>query len=174
MPLYLMRHGETAWNVEGRMQGRRDSPLTPRGEAQARALGGILVAHGLSGLPCLASPAGRATRTAALAGLAATVLEDLSEIGMGRWEGRLRSDLTASDGVRWKLDAPGGEGRAFAGRVARLAVALPRPALVVTHGMVLIGLRAALRGQGPEAWDGLDDPQGVVFRADEGGEAVLR
>lgn len=36
--LYLMRHGQTVWNAEGRMQGRLDSPLTPLGEAQARRL----------------------------------------------------------------------------------------------------------------------------------------
>ena len=41
-PLYIMRHGETEWNVLGRLQGRFDSPLTERGVAQSRAQRDIL------------------------------------------------------------------------------------------------------------------------------------
>ena len=37
--IYLVRHGETEWNREGRMQGNLDSPLTERGEDQARRVG---------------------------------------------------------------------------------------------------------------------------------------
>ena len=40
--IYLLRHGETVWNREGRLQGQRDSPLTARGIAQAGALGDLL------------------------------------------------------------------------------------------------------------------------------------
>ena len=39
MRILLARHGETAWNAEGRYQGQSDIPLSPLGEAQARALG---------------------------------------------------------------------------------------------------------------------------------------
>ena len=38
-PLYLLRHGETAWNLERRLQGMKDSALTERGRAQAAAIG---------------------------------------------------------------------------------------------------------------------------------------
>ena len=44
-PLYLLRHGETAWNLERRMQGSKDSSLTARGRAQAAALGRALAAE---------------------------------------------------------------------------------------------------------------------------------
>ncbi|MCB2120639.1 MAG: histidine phosphatase family protein, partial [Rhodobacteraceae bacterium] len=45
--LYVLRHGETVWNAEGRMQGTLDSPLTERGCAQARRQGEILASLGL-------------------------------------------------------------------------------------------------------------------------------
>ena len=41
-PLYVLRHGETAWNTERRMQGTKNSPLTERGRAQALAMGRTL------------------------------------------------------------------------------------------------------------------------------------
>ena len=44
-PLYLLRHGETAWNTERRMQGTRNSDLTERGRAQALAMGRALKAE---------------------------------------------------------------------------------------------------------------------------------
>ena len=174
MTLYLIRHGETAWNVEGRMQGGRDSALTARGRAQAERLGVLAATHGLTPLPAFASPLRRAAETAALAGLSAVPMDDLAELGMGAWEGRLRADLTDAAGVTWKLAAPGGEGAAaFETRIARVLRALPRPAVVVTHGMVLIALRARLRGLDRAAWDALDDRQGVIYRVADGRETVL-
>ncbi len=41
-PLYMLRHGETAWNTERRMQGTKNSDLTDRGRAQAEAMGRTL------------------------------------------------------------------------------------------------------------------------------------
>jgi len=63
--IYLVRHGETEWNLVRRYQGWGDSPLTERGLAQAEAIGRLL-----SGLPearsaeLVSSPIGRARRTA--------------------------------------------------------------------------------------------------------------
>jgi broad specificity phosphatase PhoE len=57
--------------------------------------------------------------------------------------------------------------------VADLLAALRGPAILVTHGVVLVALRAALAGRGPEAWDALDDPQGVVLVVQDGRERVL-
>ena len=46
--LYLVRHGETTWNRETRMQGSLDSPLTSLGRAQAEALGAALYESGIT------------------------------------------------------------------------------------------------------------------------------
>lgn len=98
MNVLLVRHGETAWNREGRYQGRTDIPLSPDGEAQVRALGQRL-AH----LPidiAIASPLSRAKNTAQaiLAGRATPLEldEGLLEISHGQWEGQLASDIELS------------------------------------------------------------------------------
>ena len=59
----LLRHGETVWNLEGRYQGQLDSPLTPVGLAQARALGKRLA--GMKFAALYSSDLGRARQTAA-------------------------------------------------------------------------------------------------------------
>lgn len=119
MKILLARHGETAWNAEGRYQGQSDIPLSPVGEAQARALG-----RRLRDVPiarAVASPLGRARRTAELAlgdraGLLSTD-PGLLEIAHGRWEGLLASEIGARDPDRlraWReapheVLMPGGE-----------------------------------------------------------------
>jgi len=72
-PLYVLRHGETAWNLERRMQGTKDSPLTERGRAQAEAMGRTLkaeLAREPSATIFLRSPLGRARQTADIVGRA--------------------------------------------------------------------------------------------------------
>jgi probable phosphoglycerate mutase len=94
MHILLVRHGETAWNREGRYQGRTDIPLSEAGEDQVRALRDRL-AHVAFTL-ALASPLSRARVTAEtiLAGRAALELHDgLVEISHGTWEGQLASDV---------------------------------------------------------------------------------
>ena len=64
MRVLLARHGETAWNAEGRYQGQSDIALSPVGEAQARALGARLRDVRID--RAIASPLSRALRTASL------------------------------------------------------------------------------------------------------------
>lgn len=170
-PLYLLRHGETFWNREGRMQGGRDSALTPLGRVQAARQGAILRRAGVAA-PAWTSPRGRARATAALAGLEARIDPDLAEISMGAWEGEVRPAGPAP-GVLWKFGAPGGERQAALIARLRRVLARPGPAILVTHGVVVIGLRALARGLPPEAWDRLTDPQGTVLRLDGRGETAL-
>lgn len=100
MKVLLARHGETPWNAEGRYQGKRDIALSDNGERQAQLLGDrladVAVTH------AVASPLGRARRTAELALGAARVSmlrfdEGLMEIGHGDWEGLLASEIRARD-----------------------------------------------------------------------------
>jgi broad specificity phosphatase PhoE len=100
MRIMLARHGETAWNAEGRYQGQEDIPLSPVGEAQARALGDRL--RGVHIDRAVASPLSRALRTAELAlgeqrvGLLTTDA-GLKEIAHGEWEGLLAHEIHARD-----------------------------------------------------------------------------
>jgi probable phosphoglycerate mutase len=95
MNLLLVRHGETAWNREGRYQGRTDVPLSPDGERQVAALA-VRLAHVPIAI-AVASPLERARRTAQVVlGDRATPLEvadGLLEISHGAWEGQLSSDI---------------------------------------------------------------------------------
>jgi probable phosphoglycerate mutase len=88
--LILLRHGETEWSRDGRHTGRTDIPLTARGVAGAEALA-PMVARRVAGdrlVAVFASPAQRAQRTAALAGLKVTKTDpDLWEWDYGGYEG---------------------------------------------------------------------------------------
>ena len=67
--IFLLRHGETAWNAEHRLQGHKDSPLTSRGREQARIVGRILSKYfgRRHQTPMAVSPLGRARATKAYA-----------------------------------------------------------------------------------------------------------
>jgi uncharacterized phosphatase len=88
--LYLVRHGETDWNAERRIQGRTDIPLNDTGRAQARATGALLARRTWDGL--FSSPLGRAAETATIIGgeigmpLAGTI-DAIAERNYGEAEG---------------------------------------------------------------------------------------
>ena len=100
MKILLARHGETAWNAEGRYQGQEDIPLSDVGEAQARALGERLRHVHID--KAVASPLKRALRTAELAlgdDRLARLTTDagLMEIAHGTWEGLLAAEIRERD-----------------------------------------------------------------------------
>jgi len=102
MKIILARHGETSWNAAGRYQGQADIPLSPVGEAQARALGERL--REVPVTRAVASPLGRARQTAefALGERRAMLSTDpgLMEIAHGTWEGLLASEIGERDPER--------------------------------------------------------------------------
>lgn len=182
--IYLVRHGETVFNAEGRQQGRLDSPLTALGEAQAASVGRLL--GGLIGKPdgwrLIASPLGRTQATAAIIGktLRLPVETDprLVEVSFGEWDGRLREELAlehpeAFASKAWRFAAPGGEGHeAVHGRLADWLASLPpepdRKVIVVSHGGAGRVLRGAFLGLSQdEIWD-LAVPQDAVYRLASG------
>ena len=84
--LILLRHGETEWSLAGKHTGRTDIPLTPSGEAAAKALGPLLSRRDI--VAVFTSPARRAVTTAAFAGLSnARPDPDLWEWDYGGYEG---------------------------------------------------------------------------------------
>src|SRR5690348_15738685 len=97
--IYLLRHGETEWNKDGRLQGQRNSSLTPTGRQQAEQLGRLLAARlGHQRLPLHVSPLDRARETASIirqyvAGPEPIVDPRLQEMTLGQWEGLTRSEV---------------------------------------------------------------------------------
>ena len=90
MKLYLIRHGQTVWNLEGRFQGWNDSALSEKGISNAKALRERL--KDISFYEVYASPVGRAMTTAHIvSGLEMDKIipdENLREINLGSWQGR--------------------------------------------------------------------------------------
>jgi len=153
----VVRHGETRWNLEQRMQGHFDSPLTAVGRAQAEAIARRLAAETRFGL-LVASDLGRARDTARAIGAATghEVLTDarLRERHWGAGEGLTYAEIAERYPDAFRPDhevdpdyaVPGGESRrAFFARAAEAFAALTRahPAeriIVVTHGGVVAAL----------------------------------
>lgn len=183
--IYLVRHGETVFNAEGRFQGHADSPLTPRGEAQAHEAGRLLrdLRRGEEGWRIVSSPLGRARRTteiiAQIAGLEAGVSFDprLKEISLGSWDGLTRTDIEARNGFsgfsapkgpKWWFLAPDGESyETFSGRISAWleeAVKEAGTVVVVSHGGAGRLLRGLYLGLDREATFALDTPQNCLFR----------
>lgn len=176
--LFLLRHGETTWNVARRLQGRRDAPLTPRGEAQALAMGALLAAQGVTAdrFAFWTSPLGRARRTAelALGPFGGPLREDerLAEIGLGDWEGLDRDEIEArwpgafaeDDPILRYADVPGGERLAAVDARCRSFLGdLAGPAVIVTHGAASRFLRGVLLDLPLEVLGTLPGGQGVVY-----------
>ena len=159
----LARHGETVFNVEGRWQGQSDSPLTPRGLAQARQLAVALADERLAAV--YSSDLGRAAHTAhevaALHHLEVAHDVRLREIDVGLWTGLSRAQIEAfdADGLRaWattpaRMRMPRGESLAQAQQRALAFFAERMPAhqgqtvAVITHGAIGQAILIAAMGR---------------------------
>ncbi len=91
MKIYFIRHGETDWNVENKIQGSNDIDLNENGISQALALGEKVKKLGLPIHKLYTSPQIRARKTAELLSEALEIeykiAEGLEEMNLGRWEG---------------------------------------------------------------------------------------
>jgi broad specificity phosphatase PhoE len=144
--LLLVRHGETDWNAEGRLQGHTDRPLNDYGRRQAGALAEELAADSIDA--AYSSDLARARETAEIVaarlGLAVSVDPGLREKNWGSWEG-----LTPDE--RLKVDYVGESTQAHRERTlaSLLAIAERHPGervLVVTHGGSVRRVQAAVSG----------------------------
>ena len=142
----IVRHGETAWSVTGQHTGRRDIPLTPRGEGMARDVGERFRGRRFDAV--FTSPLQRAFRTCELAGFRAVaeVLPDLMEWSYGDYEGLTKIEVhkTRPDWRIFRDGCPGGESPAdVLGRADRLVARLRSvggDTLVFAHGHLLRAL----------------------------------
>lgn len=112
---YLIRHGQTTFNVQKRHQGWVDSELTELGRQQARYAGLTLLSLGIgSESTVFTSPLGRAAGTAKIISETLNVKSqplvdhDLKEIGMGTWEGKTEAEFNPQ-ATQMSLFSPDGE-----------------------------------------------------------------
>jgi|SRR5262245_34296885 len=183
--LYYVRHGLTDWNVEGRLQGRQDTPLNATGKEEARRCGKILrdlfARDGCTATDCgyVSSPLVRARATMnilrATLGLAPEgYLLDarLAEIAFGEWEGltyqnilaRDRDIVEAREHDKWLFRPPGGETyEEVAQRVGAWHATLDRDTVVTAHGGTARALIAFLGVAPPEEAVHHSIDQGVVY-----------
>ena len=186
--IYLVRHGRTEFNAEGRFQGHCDSPLTPLGVAQAARYGELLtrLIPDPAAWTLVASPLGRTVATAEIMagvlGLPGNFSRDprIAEVGMGSWDGLTDHEIEmTSPGARagstrydFFFRAPDGEGYdAFAARLRSWldeATASPRPIIAVSHGVAGRVLRGLYAGMDPAAALKLEAPQDAIFRLADG------
>ncbi len=186
-PWFLfIRHGETDWNAEGRLQGGRDVSLNARGRRQAadagRHVAAFLAREGRSAadIHMVTSPLGRTRETAAavrvVLGLdpaAYEVDERLQEFSFGLWEGLTWSEVKARDPHRhkerrrdkWRFVPPEGESYAMlAERVAGWLGTVGEGVIAVSHGGVARVLMVLAGGLSPLAAPNTEVPQGRVIR----------
>jgi broad specificity phosphatase PhoE len=188
--LYYVRHGETDWNVAGRLQGWHDPALNAVGRRQAAVCADILrdliEREGCSPLDYgyVTSPLQRARQTAeimrAALGLAPgeyRVDPRLREIGFGEWEGltlrevrsRAPQALAARERDKWAFVPPGGESYAqVALRMREWYEALNGNTVVIAHGGTARALIAVLGIAPPAEAPSIDIGQGIVYRFADG------
>jgi broad specificity phosphatase PhoE len=164
--IFLTRHGETVWNVQHRIQGSKDSPLTARGVRQARQLArqlkDVMLTHIYS------SPLARARKTAGIVarqhGLTVKTDRGFRERGFGIFDGLDRAEaerkgLPSRADINWR--PPRGE--SLRACMARVLAAFRRilrrhkagdRILIISHGCALRCLVHRLHGGKPEDfWD---------------------
>ena len=185
LTIYYIRHGETDWNVAGRLQGRRDVPLNARGRAQATHCGDVLRDlfarnnRDPAALDYVSSPLKRACETMQLLRTTLDLVPDafrrdeqLAEIAFGDWEGFTIAQLHERDSARiaqrehdkWHFVPPGGESyEMVSARMRDWYENLGADTVVTAHGGTARGLIAYLGIAKPAAAPLLDIAQGVVY-----------
>ena len=189
--IYYIRHGETAWNAEGRFQGSQDIPLNDLGRTQAVTAGGILAdllardGREASSMPFVASPLGRARLTMELMRGTLKLPPDqyavddrLREIGYGQWEGLTLPEMKLHDAAtfasrdqdKWGVAAPSGESYASVTlRMREWFDSLLVDTVAVAHGGTMRALMVALGIAAPLEAAETPIGQGVVYVFNGGG-----
>jgi broad specificity phosphatase PhoE len=170
--LWLVRHGETEWSRDRKHTSRTDILLTPRGEAQAGALGSLLGPRPPALV--LVSPRQRSLRTAELAGLVPyTVDPDVAEWDYGEYEGLTTPEIRQQrpGWTIWTGDPPGGE---TAGQVgARADRVLDRVRSALSHGDVVVVGHGHFGRVLAARWLGLEPAGGRLFALDAAAPCLL-
>jgi len=189
--IYYIRHGETSWNAQGKLQGTQDIALNDLGRRQAAHAGAVLAdllkrdGCDTSALPFVASPLGRARATMELVRGALKLppetyaLDDrLREIGYGVWEGSTLAEMQAADPelyarrltAKWTMAPKGGETYAeVQHRMRDWYDSVTGNTVAVAHGGTARALMVALGIETPESAADLPIEQGAVYVFGDGG-----
>ncbi|MFN3171989.1 MAG: histidine phosphatase family protein [Hyphomicrobiales bacterium] len=190
-PLIFIRHGQTDWNKEGRLQGGQDIPINETGTWQAtrngRRLKGVFEdeAFKLEDFTFVASPLGRCIRTMGLVRQGLDLDPDagferddrLREITFGQWEGKTFDDLQALDpqavtereADKWGFVPPDGESyQMLSQRMKPWLESLDRPTVAVSHGGVSRAVRGLLFDLESDEIPRLDVPQDKIYLVQDG------
>jgi broad specificity phosphatase PhoE len=184
-PLYFVRHGETDWNLEGRLQGQRDIALNTAGRRQATACGVILgdLLRQLGRQPnefvYVSSPLSRARETMALMRQALgldpapnQIDPRIQELSFGDWEGETIAEIRARDPAaiaarerdKWSFEPPQGESYArLSQRIGAWYASLKEDTVAVAHGGTARALMVVLRLVPPATAPLIEVEQGVVY-----------
>jgi len=183
--IYYIRHGETSWNAQGRLQGTQDIALNDLGRKQAAHAGTVLadllqrVGRDHATLPFVASPLQRARTTMELVRGALKLpaetyaLDDrLREIGYGVWEGSTLAEMQAADPelyarrltAKWTMAPKGGETYAeVQARMRDWYDSVKGDTVAVAHGGTARALMVALGIETPASAADLPIEQGAVY-----------
>jgi probable phosphoglycerate mutase len=183
--LYYLRHGETDWNAEGRLQGQRDIALNALGRRQAASCGELLRAlfardsRTPQEFDYVSSPLIRARATMELAremlGLDPSGYATdprLAEMSFGQWEGRTYAELRAAERPalaarerdKWRFAPPEGESyEQLAERVSQWYATLQNDTVAAAHGGVARALMAHLGIENHDRATHRNIEQGVVY-----------
>ena len=183
--LVLVRHGETDWNVERRLQGQQNIPLNAKGREQARRNGEALRSiEGIGSYDFVASPLDRAVETMRIMRTALGLDPEgfrsdpgLIEITFGAWEGFTLEELSVdqADNVRrrqadkWGYVPPGGESyEMLTERMTEWLRGVAADTVAVSHGAVARVLQGLLFGTPHPEVPVLPSPQDTVLVYREG------
>ena len=188
-PIYILRHGQTEWNLQRRCQGQMSSDLTELGRAQAADQGVLLQsvfeAHPAAQVVCSPQDRARETANIALTGYAVSVRYDprVAEVAAGVWTGLPHVEIA----TKWpdlfnddisifeaSLNAVDGEGYVrLKTRCLDFLTSVSGPTVVFTHGITSMVLRGLVCGLGYDAIKQLAFTQGCIFALKEGKETII-
>jgi broad specificity phosphatase PhoE len=180
--LYFARHGQTEANLAKRFSGKKDTPLTALGRAQAEEIALVLKRELGVGpaIACVSSPLARARATMEIARTVLGLSPDgygieprIREIDLGQWDQLTQAEARALDPAyydrraqdKWDVPALGGENYAdVAARLTDWIKDLKTDTFAVSHGAATRILRGLFAGLDADRMSALSEPQGVVFQ----------
>lgn len=188
MLIYMIRHGQTDWNAEGRLQGQQDISLNETGRAQASRNGDTLrdlVGPDVAGFDFVSSPLSRTRETMErlrramrLEPEAYRTDERLVELSFGDWEGQTLDEvgqvaperLLARIEQKWGFIPPGKDAESYeilSWRVGAWLQSVSRPTVCVTHGGVIRSIFRLVAKASEDEAATMTVPQDKILKIDQ-------